>query len=140
MNERAVGAKLLTVTGTEAEWPLFVTVTLGASVAVLGAIDGVAEATANFAKLASGRMSDRSRRRKPLILAGYGLAALSKPLFPIAGGPAELMADSAQMNMWLHKTVLAQIAANGGNGGVTTHIAGGKVTVPAFTWKVALVR
>jgi hypothetical protein len=31
------------------------------------------------------------------------------------GGPAELTGDSAQMNMWLHKTVLAQIAANGGN-------------------------
>ncbi len=71
--------------------PLFITVTLGLPVAVLGAIDGVAEATASFAKLASGRLSDRSRRRKPWILAGYGLAALSKPLFPIASGAAEVM-------------------------------------------------
>ena len=71
--------------------PAFVTVTLGLPVIALGAIDGIAEATASFAKLASGRLSDRSRRRKPWILAGYGLAALSKPLFPLAGGAAELM-------------------------------------------------
>lgn len=71
--------------------PLFITVTLGLPVLALGAIDGIAEATASFAKLASGRFSDRSRRRKPWILAGYGLAALSKPLFPIASGAAELM-------------------------------------------------
>ncbi|HEU4704834.1 MAG TPA: MFS transporter [Sphingomicrobium sp.] len=71
--------------------PLFITVTLGLPAAALGAIDGISEATASFAKLASGRMSDRSRRRKPLILAGYGLAALSKPLFPLASGPAEVM-------------------------------------------------
>jgi len=71
--------------------PLFITVTLGLPVVVMGAIDGIAEATASFAKLASGRMSDRSRRRKPLILVGYGLAALSKPLFPLASGAAEVM-------------------------------------------------
>jgi MFS family permease len=64
--------------------PAFVTVTLALPVVVLGAIDGVAEATASFAKLVSGRLSDRRRRRKPWILAGYGLAALSKPLFPMA--------------------------------------------------------
>jgi MFS family permease len=71
--------------------PLFITVTLGLPVAALGAIDGIAEATASFAKLGSGRLSDRSRRRKPLILAGYGLAALSKPLFPLAAGAWEVM-------------------------------------------------
>ena len=52
---------------------------------------GFAEATANFAKLVSGRLSDRSMKRKPWIMAGYGLAALSKPLFPIANGAAELI-------------------------------------------------
>jgi MFS family permease len=72
--------------------PAFVTVFLGLPAAALGAIDGVAEATANFAKLASGRLSDRSRRRKPWIVAGYGLAALSKPLFPLAGSAAAVMA------------------------------------------------
>jgi MFS family permease len=71
--------------------PVFVTVTLGLPAVALGAIDGLAEATANFAKLVSGRLSDRSLRRKPWIMAGYGLAALSKPLFPIAQGAAELM-------------------------------------------------
>ena len=71
--------------------PAFVTVTLALPVVALGAIDGIAEATASFAKLASGRLSDRNRRRKPWIVAGYGLAALSKPLFPLAGGAAELM-------------------------------------------------
>ena len=71
--------------------PVFVTVTLGLPATALGAIDGIAEATANFGKLVSGRLSDRSMKRKPWIMAGYGLAALSKPLFPIAHGPFELM-------------------------------------------------
>ena len=71
--------------------PAFVTVTLALPVVALGAIDGIAEATASFAKLISGRLSDRQRRRKPWILLGYGLAAASKPLFPLAGGAAELM-------------------------------------------------
>ena len=64
--------------------PAFLTVTLALPAVALGAIDGVAEATASFAKLASGRLSDRTMRRKPWILAGYGLAAASKPLFAIA--------------------------------------------------------
>jgi MFS family permease len=71
--------------------PAFITVTLALPVLALGAIDGIAEATASFAKLASGRLSDRSGRRKPWVLVGYGLAALSKPLFPIAQGALELM-------------------------------------------------
>ena len=66
--------------------PAFLTVTLGLPVAAMGAIDGVAEATANMVKLISGRLSDRQRRRKPWIMLGYGLSALSKPLFPVAGG------------------------------------------------------
>ena len=64
--------------------PLFLTTTLGASVALVGVIDGVAEATAAIAKVFSGYVSDRIGRRKPLILLGYGLGALSKPLFPLA--------------------------------------------------------
>jgi MFS family permease len=71
--------------------PAFVTMVLGLPVTALGAIDGIAEATANFAKLFSGRLSDRSLKRKPWIMGGYGLAALSKPLFPLAGGAATLM-------------------------------------------------
>src|SRR3954467_6487600 len=72
--------------------PAFVTIVLGLPVTALGAIDGVAEATANFAKLVSGRLSDRSLKRKPWVVAGYGLAALSKPLFPLAGSAWTLMA------------------------------------------------
>jgi len=64
--------------------PAFITMVLGLPATALGAIDGVAEATANFAKLFSGRLSDRSLKRKPWIIGGYGLAALSKPLFPLA--------------------------------------------------------
>jgi len=64
--------------------PAFITLVLGLPATALGAIDGVAEATANFAKLASGRLSDRSLKRKPWVIGGYGLAALSKPLFPLA--------------------------------------------------------
>ncbi|HEX6741924.1 MAG TPA: MFS transporter, partial [Sphingomicrobium sp.] len=72
--------------------PAFITIILGLPATALGAIDGVAEATANFAKLASGRLSDRSLRRKPWVVAGYGLAALSKPLFPLAASAAAVMA------------------------------------------------
>jgi MFS family permease len=72
--------------------PLFLTVTLGASVAVVGAIDGIAEATASISKIFSGWLSDRIGRRKPLILLGYGLAALTKPLFPLAGSAGVVLA------------------------------------------------
>lgn len=66
--------------------PLFLTSTLGLSVAFVGLVDGIAESTASIAKIFSGYISDRLRRRKPLILLGYGLGALSKPFFPIAEG------------------------------------------------------
>ena len=72
--------------------PAFITVVLGLPATALGAIDGIAEGTANFAKLASGRLSDRNRKRKPWVAAGYGLAALSKPLFPLAASAPALMA------------------------------------------------
>ena len=71
--------------------PAFITIVLGLPVTALGAIDGIAEATANFAKLFSGRLSDRSLRRKPWIMGGYGLAALSKPLFPLAASAPLVM-------------------------------------------------
>ena len=76
--------------------PAFITVVLGLPATALGAIDGVAEATANIAKLFSGRLSDRSAKRKPWVVGGYGLAALSKPLFPLAVSvPALLVARFA---------------------------------------------
>ena len=71
--------------------PAFLTITLGLPVAALGALDGISEATANMAKLVSGRLSDRQQRRKPWVLLGYGMAALSKPLFPLATGVGPLL-------------------------------------------------
>lgn len=64
--------------------PLYVTGTLGASAAVLGLLEGIAEATGAIVKVFSGVLSDRAGRRKPLVVLGYGLAALTKPAFPLA--------------------------------------------------------
>jgi MFS family permease len=59
---------------------------LGASALSVGVIEGIAEATASVAKVFSGTISDWIGKRKPLVLFGYGLAALTKPLFPLANG------------------------------------------------------
>ncbi|HRS83383.1 MAG TPA: MFS transporter [Smithellaceae bacterium] len=64
--------------------PIFMTVTLGASVIAVGFIEGIAEAAAAITKVFSGILSDYIRKRKILALAGYGLAAITKPLFPLA--------------------------------------------------------
>src|SRR5688500_2675576 len=63
--------------------PVFLTATLGASAGMLGAIEGAAETTASLLKLASGWWSDRVRRRKPLVVLGYTLAAVARPLSAI---------------------------------------------------------
>lgn len=65
--------------------PLFITTVLGAPPIALGAIEGVAEATAAGMKAVSGRLAD-TRRKKPLIFGGYLLSALAKPLIGLAGG------------------------------------------------------
>jgi MFS family permease len=72
--------------------PLFMVGTLGLSVAAVGLIDGIAESTASITKVFSGWLSDRLGKRKLLILLGYGLAALSKPLFPLAAGALPVLA------------------------------------------------
>lgn len=64
--------------------PLFMVTTLGASAIAVGVIEGIAEATALMVKVFSGYLSDFTRKRKPLLLVGYGLAALSKVAFPLA--------------------------------------------------------
>ncbi len=66
--------------------PVFMTATLGLSVVTVGVIEGMAEATAAIVKVFSGALSDWIGRRKPLVVLGYGLAALTKPLFPLASG------------------------------------------------------
>lgn len=67
--------------------PAFLTGVLGASAVKLGLIEGVAEGTSAFVKLVSGRLSDRLGRRKGLVVAGYGVSSLAKPLIALATAP-----------------------------------------------------
>jgi MFS family permease len=64
--------------------PIFLTITLGASPAVVGLIEGAADALASILKYFSGAWSDRSKRRKPMIVSGYALAAASRALIAAA--------------------------------------------------------
>jgi MFS family permease len=64
--------------------PVFLVTVVGASALTVGLIEGVSEGIASIMKLFSGALSDRSGKRKPWALAGYGLAALTKPMFPLA--------------------------------------------------------
>jgi len=64
--------------------PLFIVTELGASRAVLGAIEGSAELVSYGFRLVSGSLSDKLRRRKIFILAGYGLSTISKPFFSVS--------------------------------------------------------
>lgn len=61
--------------------------TLGAGPVFLGLIEGVADAVASFLKLASGYAAERATRRKPLVLFGYGIASLARPLVAFASAP-----------------------------------------------------
>jgi MFS family permease len=72
--------------------PVFLVGALGASATVLGILEGIAEATAQVVKVFSGWISDRFGRRKALAIAGYALAALTKPLFPLADSIATVFA------------------------------------------------
>ena len=65
--------------------PVFLTTVLAAGPRALGVIEGVAETTAAGVKLLSGLWADRLRRRKPLVVAGYSLAGLVRPLIGLAG-------------------------------------------------------
>ncbi|MBP1777599.1 MAG: Permease of the major facilitator superfamily [candidate division NC10 bacterium] len=64
--------------------PLFLVSALGVSALAVGLIEGLAEATASVTKLFSGALSDWAGKRKPLVLVGYGLSALTKPVFALA--------------------------------------------------------
>ena len=64
--------------------PMFLTTSLNAPLAVVGAIEGLAESTASVLRWPSGWLSDRLGRRKPFVVLGYGLAALAKPLLALA--------------------------------------------------------
>jgi MFS family permease len=94
-NVKALGVvSLLNDASSEMIFPLlpaFVTGTLGAPATALGAIEGAAEAFSAFVKVASGRVSDRSARRKPLVVAGYSLASLARPLIAVAASVAQVL-------------------------------------------------
>ena len=64
--------------------PIYLVSVLGASMVTVGVIEGIAEATASITKIFSGALSDRLGQRKWLAAAGYGLAAFTKPVFPLA--------------------------------------------------------
>ena len=64
--------------------PVFMATVLGASMVTIGVVEGVAEATAAITKVFSGALSDYLGRRKVLVVLGYALAALTKPIFPLA--------------------------------------------------------
>src|SRR5262249_972532 len=68
--------------------PLYLVTVLGASTLTVGFIEGIAEATASITKIFSGALSDYLGRRKLLAALGYGLAAFTKPVFPLAGSIA----------------------------------------------------
>ena len=72
--------------------PVFLTAVLGAGPAALGVIEGIAESTASFLKLYSGYLSDRVRRRKHWVVAGYALSNVIRPLIALAGSWSQVLA------------------------------------------------
>jgi MFS family permease len=86
---------LLTDASSEMIYPLlpvFLNSVLGAGPLAIGAIEGAAESVAALLKLASGWWSDRLPRRKPLVLAGYGIASLVRPLIGLSQGVGQVLA------------------------------------------------
>jgi len=64
--------------------PIFLTSILGAPVAIVGLIEGIAESTASILKVVSGWLSDKLQKRKPFVVAGYSFSAISKILLSLA--------------------------------------------------------
>lgn len=71
--------------------PFYLTTVLGASALALGWIEGLADAAASVLKLVSGRWSDRIDRRRPFILAGYGISSLVRPFLGATGSAAQVL-------------------------------------------------
>ena len=93
---RSLGlVSLLTDASSEMIYPLlpaFLTGPLRAGPAFLGVVEGLAEAVAAFVKIASGRLSDRLKRRKPLVVAGYSLSSVVRPTVALASAPVHVLA------------------------------------------------
>ena len=82
------GVSLLNDMATESVYPLlpfFLTTVIGAGAVSLGIIEGAADAVSSVLKIISGRLSDRWRRRKPIVAAGYGVSAMARPFIALAG-------------------------------------------------------
>ena len=89
------GTSFLNDTASEMAYPLlplFLVGMLGAGPAFLGVVEGIAESTASLAKLGGGFLSDRVGRRKILVVWGYGVAALVRPLLALAAAPWHVLA------------------------------------------------
>jgi MFS family permease len=69
--------------------------TIGGGAAALGWLEGIAETVAALVKIAAGRLSDRTARRKPLVVLGYGISTLARPLFALATSPVHAVAVRA---------------------------------------------
>lgn len=92
---KALGVvSLLTDVSSEMIYPLLPAflLALGSGPAFVGLVEGLAEATAAGLKVLAGRLSDRARRRKPLIVAGYAVSTLARPLLSIATAPWHVLA------------------------------------------------
>ena len=102
--------------------PDFITRTLGAGPATLGLIEGIAESTSSLAKVGAGWWSDKAGRRKPLVVAGYTLAAIARPLVGIAQNWGQILAIrfSDRLGKGLRTpprdALLADIASSGDRG------------------------
>ena len=72
--------------------PLFLSTVLGANASFIGAIEGTAESIAALLKLASGWWSDKVKKRKPLVVLGYGIATVARPFTAIAQSAAQVLA------------------------------------------------
>ncbi|MCX5869533.1 MAG: MFS transporter [Deltaproteobacteria bacterium] len=73
--------------------PLFLANVLGINMAMIGLIEGIAESTASLLKVFSGWFSDRTRQRKSLMLAGYAISTLSRPIMAMAGAWQQVLAS-----------------------------------------------
>ena len=71
--------------------PIYLVRILGVSITTLGLIEGAAEAASALLKMLSGTVSDRLRRRKPLLVLGYALSASVKTLFPLASSASTVL-------------------------------------------------
>jgi MFS family permease len=84
---------LFTDASSEAIYPLlpfFLTKVLGAGAISLGVIEGAAEAVNSLLKVVSGRQSDKSRTKRPLVLLGYSVSSMAKPFIALVTGPIQV--------------------------------------------------